>query len=491
MQKNFLKTLPLAFLATSMVVSGLTACSSSDDSIAEEPTPVVNPTQTVYRFSIPATIGGENATRAVDFNADGSTLTTTFKTTDKIYVYNVTQEMWYTENNKAKALTPTTEAREATIEGTIDQTLAVGDVLRLFYNLSDWNKDDIDHNGFVYADQTGSAESASSLDFAEATMKVKSIKDGVVTLCQVNDESKLTAEFNNLQSMFRQSLTFKNANGETVTPTITNLTVSLNHSHLCQDYRPLRSGNYVNNFDDLAISNPVITNGNIYLALRFVDSDAADALTFTAQDSEKNIYECTKNAPSGGFKNGKYYHGAMTMTYAGKYGVPKVSGSNAQPNSYNGYRLYEASNVTISGTSIGYYFNCKGGTIILDNLTATYNDQYTPFIYSSKDLTVNVTGENNITCRSNQCIHVDETLKLTGNGTLTVTAGNSQRCGIEGDVNYSNNGTSPNNLYKTTDELDVTSQLALDPAKTTVIRSARTNNSDGTYTWTYTVTTAE
>ena len=81
MQKNFLKTLHLAFLATSMVVSGLTACSSSDDSIAEEPTPVVNPTQTnVHQVRIHATMGGDAQTRAVSF--DGTTSTSTFAETE-------------------------------------------------------------------------------------------------------------------------------------------------------------------------------------------------------------------------------------------------------------------------------------------------------------------------------------------------------------------------------------------------------------------------
>jgi len=45
--------------------------------------------------------------------------------------------------------------------------------------------------------------------------------------------------------------------------------------------------------------------------------------------------------------------------------------------------------------------------------------------------------------------------------------------------------------YETTTELNVSSQLALDLAKTTVIRSTRTDNAGGTYTGTYTVTTTE
>ena len=481
MQNNFLKTLPLAFLTTSMVVSGLTACSSSDDSIAEEPTPVVNPTQTnVHQVRIHATMGGDAQTRAVSF--DGTTSNSTFQTTEAVYVYNATKNTML-----GGSLYPTDisdDGKSCDLTGTLNGTIETNDELRLFYNLNFFTPggDALD-NYFNYNRQTGAASTV--LDGAEATVTVSDYADGTLT-------TAATASFLNVQSMFRQTLTFKNANGETVTPTITSLNVSSNHqSHLIMYYRPFASDDKVNAGDELLIKNPVFNDGDIYLSLRFVNSDANDALTFTAQDSDGNIYECTKNAPSGGFQNGKYYHGSMTLTYARKLGMPEVSGTNVQPNSYNRYDIVNPNDITISGTSVDYRFEFskKAGSITLDNLTASHSNNR--FIYSSQDLTVNISGENNITCNYSQCIFVDGNLKLTGNGTLTVTAGDSQRCGIMGYVNYTNNGTSPNNQYNTTDELDVTSQLALDPEKTTVVRSARPSNSDGTYTWTYTVTTAE
>ena len=74
-------------------------------------------------------------------------------------------------------------------------------------------------------------------------------------------------------------------------------------------------------------------------------------------------------------------------------------------------------------------------------------------------------------------------LKLSCTGTsatLTVTAKNDWCCGIQGN-NYSPN----NNEYTTTTELDVTALLAAEGYS--VVRSARTKNDDGSYTWTYTV----
>ena len=476
MQNNFLKTLPLAFLTTSMVVSGLTACSSSDDSIAEEPTPVVNPTQTnVHQVRIHATMGGDAQTRAVNF--DGTTSSSTFQKWEAVYVYNATKNTML-----GGFLDPTDisdDGKSCDLTGELTGTIEVNDELRLFYNLNFFTPGgDASVNYFNYNRQTGAASTV--LDGAEATVTVSDYADGTLT-------TAATASFLNVQSMFRQSLTFKNANGETVTPTITSLKVSSRGKKLIMYYRPLASGDAVNISDALLIENPVFNDGDIYLSLRFVNSDANDALTFTAQDSDGNIYECTKNAPSGGFQNGKYYHGSMTLTYARKLGMPEVSGTDVQPNSYNRYDIANPNDITISGTSVDYRFEfSNAGTITFDNLTASHTNNR--FIYTDKALTINISGENNITCNKPQCIYVGGNLKLTGNGTLTVTATSDYtRCGIWGGGNYSNN----NNQNAKTSELDVTSQLALDPAKTTVVRSARTDNSDGTYTWTYTVTTAE
>ena len=484
MQKNFLKTLPLAFLATSMVVSGLTACSSSDDSIAEEPTPVVNPTQTnVHQVRIHATMGGDAQTRVVNF--DGTTSSSIFKIDEGVFVYNVTKNAML-----SGVLTPTNiseDGKSCDLTGELTGTIEANDELRLFYNFLSYifsNDANQNYNALDYEKQTGAATTV--LDGAEATVTVSDFADGTLT-------TVATASFQNLQSMFRQSLTFKDASGETVTPTITSLKVKSKNNKLIWIYAPLYEVQ-TNTYKPLSITNPAIdANGDIYLSLRFVGSDGTDALTFTAQDSEGNIYECTKNAPSGGFQNGKYYHGSMTLPFVRKVNQPIVTGTSVKPNQYNEYDISDdPTNITISGTSVGYYFWLnKVSTVTLDGVNATHEGNNQEVIYADCDLNLIINGTNSFSCpNTNNCIFVDATLKLTGNGTLTVTVKSMTSCGLWGE-NYSDSGRYPNNQNGKTDEHDVTSQLALDPAKTTVVRSARTDNSDGTYTWTYTVTTAE
>ena len=98
------------------------------------------------------------------------------------------------------------------------------------------------------------------------------------------------------------------------------------------------------------------------------------------------------------------------------------------------------------------------------------------------DVTLKVQGNNTIDCRSwSYSIYTLGLLKLAGEGTLTVIANDASDCGIYGYKNYS----SQSNNYGSTGETDVTTLLAA--SGYSVIRSARTTNADGSYSWTYTV----
>ena len=121
----------------------------------------------------------------------------------------------------------------------------------------------------------------------------------------------------------------------------------------------------------------------------------------------------------------------------------------------------------------------RGSTVTLNGLTATY-DGDPGFIYSPDDLNLVVNGTNSISCKnSSQSVFADGTLKLSGNGTLTVTALVSSRYGLQATNNYNvNNGTNSD-----------ASVLAADGY--TVSRSDTQDNGDGTYTWTYTVAPAQ
>lgn len=156
--------------------------------------------------------------------------------------------------------------------------------------------------------------------------------------------------------------------------------------------------------------------------------------------------------------------------------------------------------INLSGNGVDDYINLSELTenhINIRNLTAacTKDDElYYNFIYSwggnYSQTTINVTGTNSVICRGEDInnsnrkgnfIFSEGDVKLSGNGTLTITSKSPYECGIRG-LNYK----AISNSYATTTQLDVSEQLAAPGYK--VIRSARTDNAaDGTYTWTYTV----
>ena len=102
---------------------GLTACNKETDQ------PV-----SVYHISIPASMGAE--TKAVDFSGTDPvtgkpTAVSSFKTTDKIYVYNRTKEEMLTGN-----LTPSADGKTCDLEGTLTGTISVDDEILLLYNMN-------------------------------------------------------------------------------------------------------------------------------------------------------------------------------------------------------------------------------------------------------------------------------------------------------------------------------------------------------------------
>ena len=472
---NIWRTVALS-ACTAVVVSGMIACSAEDNIVKEEQTPAAQ--QEGLKVTLTATFDDGAATRGVSFGNDGMSSTSTFADGDKIYVYNVTKSAL--EPNRLSITGISADGKSATFTGTLSGTYAAGDALKLYYNMSDFIGSDYEACEFEYAwVLDGSATTASACDYAMADAEVGTISGGTLTLASAVTLTKL-------QSVFRQRLTFKKGN-DTVIPTITSLIISSASNKLSMRYwvGKSRDGN-----GPVAIANPTIdANGDIYLALRFLDgSNSNDALTLTATDSEGNQYTVTKNAPSDGFKNGKYYYGAMTLTQTATLIRPTITRSDGgtvpEPDEYNSYRMAPTNysngvtHMTISGTSKGYWFQLLGGntekTVTLNNLNATY-DESSQFIISGIDVTISLSGTNSITCKNrDECISASsQNLKFSGKGTLTVTAKSSTRYGLWALNNYSEN--SGQNV----------SNLAADGY--TVTRSDMTNNGNGTYTWKYSV----
>lgn len=470
---NIWRTVALS-ACTAVVVSGMIACSAEDNIVNEEQTPAAQ--QEGLKVTLTATFDEGGQTRGVSFGSDGTSSNSTFEAGDKIYVYNVTKSAL--EPNRLSITGISADGKTATFTGTLSGTYAAGDALKLYYNMSNFIGSDYEACHFEYnSTLDGSAANVSAHDYAMTDATVGTVSGGTLTLASAVTLTKL-------QSVFRQRLTFKNSSGTDIsTPTITSLRISSASNKLSMRYWV---GESLDAHAPVAIANPTIdANGDIYLALRFSESDANDALTLTATDNDGNQYTVTKNAPNGGFKNGKYYYGAMTLTQTATLIRPTITRSDGgtvpEPSKWNSYQMEPTdyytgvTHMTISGTSKGYWFNLWGDmekTVTLNNLTATY-DGDTEFIFSGTDVTISLSGTNSITCKNcTQCISVNNNLKLSGKGTLTVTVKSYMRYGLYAQ-NYSEN--SSQNV----------SDLAADGY--TVTRSDRTDNPDHTYTWKYSV----
>jgi hypothetical protein len=495
MKTTIKNTLAAALLTGAVALSGLTACSSSDDSIADE-TPIVNPAQPqTYHVRIHASMGSDGTTRAVSF--DGTTSNSFFNADEAVAIYNATTGF---DPSTASILATTNiseDGKSCDFEGDINGTPSVGDVLELLYNL------DMEGATFYYEDQKCTASTV--VDAALARLKVKAVDgEGNITFCQEDGTDDATAYFKNLQSMFR--LQFKDADSNPIS--VRKLTITSANNAIVAVYDVLHWGYFG---DDVYLFSPITvkpasaTSDYLYVAVSFDESKTAnDVLTFTVTDARGDKYEGTKAAPTGGFKNAKYYYNStpIQLTLTEKFLGPDIEWTSVQyipePDG-NCISVYGPlvddhfipSAISLSGTSEGYYFWMNhGSTVTLNGLTATYDGNYGFIHAAAGDLNLVVNGTNSISCKNSElCVAVDGTLKLSGNGTLTVTALDSSRYGLHAVSNYHNS------IY------DSVNQVWLDPNNSdpsvlaatgyTVSRSDTQDNGDGTYTWTYTVAPAQ
>lgn len=420
----------LSVLTIAAALTMLTTACSNDDNLLPEQT--AQQVRTV-KVTIPATMG--EGTRSLNFSE--TTVTSRFQTSDGIYVYNKTQEKMLDG-----CLHPTNineDGKKCELTGTISGSFSENDVLTLLYNPNETNEIFMD-----YSNQTGAMANVPDGAVAEVTL----------TGTELGSITTAPAMFVNAQALFRQRLTFKNADNETVHPTITSLRVRSKNSKLIKFYRPLGAASSMDGIDGggITFKNPTIDdNGDIYLALRF-KSSSDDALILTAYDSDGNVYELEKNAPADGFQNGRYYHGAMTLSYIRNLNNFVVTGTSKTPNKYNSYWISEDNfNITVSGTTEDYTFYLqRDGKMTLNDVTATISG--TEFIYgtSGKTITLEINGTNTISCTNTFCIGVSN-LILCGCGTLTVSVNSRpDLCGIAVNSGAANPSTVAAEGYKVT-----------------------------------------
>ena len=471
---------------------GFTACNKEIDQpieSSEEVKPEVETPTTVYYVNIPASIGAD--TKAVDFSGTDPvtgkpTAVSSFTTSDKIYVFNTSSSPYgvWLDTDNGGYLSPSANGTSCELTGTLSGTINEGDVLMLMCNLNGYNSgypEDKEHWHYDYNDQNGTQ--AGVVDGAIAKLKVKSIDgEGRITFCQEDDTDDPTALFDNVQAMFR----FQFKDGLDAPVSVKKLVITSKKDMLVKAYYPhmnLYKYQYIN------INLATATSDPIYAALSVDEKRSdGDVLSFWATSDDDKIYMGTRNGPTGEnrFKNGKYYYNSSRIATDLLGDVLSVkwtdSGVALSPNEEGLYDIITSSaDITTSGVDVANDFYLQdGGTVRLNGTTAYYFKEDC-LIYSDGPLTLVVNGSNAIECKKyTETITANGPLKFSGNGTLTVTSNSDDLCGINAD-NYQS-GT---NDYETTTAIDLSATLAADGY--TVTRSARTDNPDGTYTWTYTV----
>ena len=446
------------------LLAGLMAC-SNEDNISNEQQPAAQ--AQVYHVCIPASMGDDSQTRAVSFYNSGATptITATFATTEKVYVYNKSKTTML-----GNYLTPSNlsnENKNCDLTGDLTGDIDENDELYLLYNADDYGD-------FNYYSQNGLATG---------------VKDGAKAVVTVSATSPLTtsfAHFANVQSMFR----FKFVDEGSTPINVASLTIYDIKGAITRELDG-RFDSYENN--SIHVSPSPATSDYLYAGICFWPSHQIDGnkIVFLASDGTY-LYRGKKEEPASGFINGKYYYNTtpIQLTKEGTLQEPTITWTAPSSpvalyeNDYYGLNVDNAE-ISVTGTSYGYRFLLTDydtpATIHLNGLTATRFEEW--FIYSYyNSVTLDINGANSITCDdADRCVSASQNLKLSGNGTLTVTCNNASTCGFYGGSNYN----SSNNSYATTTEVDVSTQLAA--TGYTVTRSARTDNGDGTYSWTYTV----
>ena len=449
MNKRFIYSLAATFITAAVTLGSLTACSSEDIMVVEKQTATQAPTYTVC---IPASMGEDAETRAVTFNGTNKAVST-FAAGDKVYIYNETKgAMACDGEGNAIALTLTSgdisnDGKNCTLAGTLTfykyenstwNAVAVesSDSYKLLYNLSELNTQDPTNSNFWYIEQDGTA--AGIADYAIATTTLT--EDGG----QLTPSA--TVSFTNVQSMFRFQFIDESSNAINVK----HLVITSKNYAVASFYRPLlpSTNPYIYyTFLSFPVTLATPTTDYIYVALCIKESEAAgDELSFKAVDADGKVYTGTKAAPTDGFKNGKYYYNssAITLTHDASKDItaPNIVWTNPnasiEPNYEGKYNIYsENFDITLSGTSRNCdFYLINAGTVRLNGINATYSG---PFFNCGDNLTVellNGSANTIVNTYDTNCIGAN-TLKLSGNGTLTVTAKSADYCGIRGTTNYS------------------------------------------------------
>ena len=285
----------LLSISAAALLLGMVACNATID-ITD-----ASPESGLWSVSIPATKGGET-TKALAYDEVGNKISTSFNTTDKVFVYNKTKGAL-----DANYLSPETNGSSVTISGTLAGNYEVGDELTLRYGSDEWFD-----GHFDYEDQTGTFETVR--DFATATVSVTAVD-------AVNHKLTLgNAHFTNPYSIYRFTL----VNGETADPLhgLTGDPISFNSffinpygKFVCWEDADGSARYYYGDGKNETVTRETWRDAPstdpVWLALSHTGE--AGAIEFTAIDeANQTVYMCGSYFTQG-LQNGKFYAPTLQM----------------------------------------------------------------------------------------------------------------------------------------------------------------------------------
>ena len=243
-----------ALTIAAALTTGFTACTNDDNITAEQHSAVKT-----YNISIPASFG-DGQTRATSFDNSGATptCTSTFATTEKVYVFNNTKSTMLTGFLSPSNLT--NDYKNCDLTGNLTGTIAVDDELWLLYNAESDGR-------ISYTSQNGLATDV--IDGAKAVVTVTATDPALTTS---------VANFTNLQSMFRFKFVDEGSNPISVA----SLTIFNTNNAVCRSYDGTNGGSELGK---IYVTPSPATSDYLYVGIRFYSAaHDGNKMVFIASD---------------------------------------------------------------------------------------------------------------------------------------------------------------------------------------------------------------
>lgn len=382
---NYMKT-----MAALLVAAAATTACTNDDNMTNEPNSTADTPKT-YTLTVEATMGDDEATRALSLSNNGNTLNATWTEDDEVIVTVQGEEATsgaVGSESVINFLKPTNispNGRSCTLTGNLNTAVTVGKTLDLM----------IKRKFTGYSKQDGAlATIAENCDHATSSVTVESVeevKDGDKTTYRV---TTMPAKFINQQAIVRFSLT--DPYGMPFSPT--NLTVTVG-STVKAKLTDIPASTYTTNGE-----------GVLYVAIPNVSSNTVSLIA----SSPTEVYYYEKESVS--FKKGKFYSITVKMAE----GNVDLSSLSEDYTAKDGDVLYGdmPQNLKLS--------IAKNAKVYLHNASTNHISERLPGIYCKGNATIIIMGSNIFKGFKNYAgifVPSGSTLTIQGGGSLEARGG--------------------------------------------------------------------